>query len=104
MPDEAAYPDKGALISDRSGDVNFRTLKALGVQFVYLEASNGADAQDIYFTGNFERALDAGLSIGVVHRFDPCIPADGQSANFRDDGAARSRAAAPGHCSGCFGR
>lgn len=81
-PDPAAYRDAGVLVSDKAGDVNFRTLNALGADFAYIEASHGTAARDLHFTENLENARAAGLEVGVVHHFDPCVPADGQSANF----------------------
>ncbi|MCB2086816.1 MAG: glycoside hydrolase family 25 protein [Sphingomonadaceae bacterium] len=76
------YPDQGALVGEEDGTVKFRTLRALGANFVYLEASQGANAKDARFTRNYAAAREAGLQIGAVHRFDPCVLADGQSANF----------------------
>ena len=63
-PDEAAYADQGVEVGAVDGAVNFRTLRATGASFAYLDASG------------------AGLQVGAVHRFDPCTMADGQSANF----------------------
>jgi lysozyme len=81
-PDEAAYPEQGAQIGVRDGPVNFRTLRALGADFVYLDASGGAERRDRTFSTNLAAAREAGLQVGAVHRFDPCAMADGQSANF----------------------
>ena len=81
-PDEAAWPDQGALIGVRDGPVAFATLKGLGANFAYLEASEGARTQDRDFPDNVDAARRAGLQVGAVHVFDPCVPADGQSANF----------------------
>ena len=80
-PDLAAYPDQGAEVSAADGAVRFRTLKALGARFVYLDASDGA-RRDPAFAANLAEAREAGLRVGAVHRFDPCAMADGQSANF----------------------
>lgn len=89
-PDEALWPDQGALIGASDGAVSFDTIEGLGAKFVYLEASDGAESRDARFPENLAAARAAGLQVGAVHRFDPCIPADGQSANFvtgvpRDD-------------------
>lgn len=81
-PGEALWPDQGALVGARDGAVAFDTLKGLGAKFVYLEASDGAEARDKRFPDNLAAARAAGLQVGAVHRFDPCVPADGQSANF----------------------
>ncbi|MGZ3265653.1 MAG: glycoside hydrolase family 25 protein, partial [Croceibacterium sp.] len=34
------------------------------------------------FSRNLAAAREAGLKAGAVHRYDPCIPADRQAANF----------------------
>lgn len=81
-PDEAVWPDQGALIGAADGPVAFDTLVGLGAGFVYLEASRGAKGRDVGFAQNFARARDAGLEVGAAHVFDPCAVADGQSANF----------------------
>lgn len=81
-PDSSAYPDQGAYVSAEDGPVNFKTLKAIGAEFVYLQASEGSDGLDPKFAGNFAAARAAGINIGAVHRFDPCILADGQTAKF----------------------
>ena len=81
-PDAAVYPDQGVHVGELSGEVNLRTARALGAGFVYLDASIGGDGKDRSFTRNFESAQQLGLPVGAVHHFDPCIPADPQSANF----------------------
>ncbi len=81
-PDEETYPDQGVTVGVQDGAVNFRTLRALGADFVYLAASDGAQGQDARFVRNFEAAGKAGLQVGAVHVFDPCAIADRQSANF----------------------
>ena len=80
-PDAAEYPDQGAQVSAADGSVRFRTLKALGARFVYLDAGHGS-RRGPAFAANLAAAREAGLEVGAVHRFDPCIMADGQSANF----------------------
>ncbi|GMM92214.1 glycoside hydrolase family 25 protein [Qipengyuania sp. MTN3-11] len=81
-PDETVWPDQGALVGAEDGPVRFDTLAGLGAKFVYLEASKGARAQDTALADNLAAAREAGLQVGMVHAFDPCVPADGQSANF----------------------
>ena len=81
-PPEESYPDQGVLVAQDDGNVNFRTVGALGGRFAYLAASIGADGQDGRFAVNFARAREAGLQVGAVHRFDPCTTAGPQSANF----------------------
>ncbi|WP_374407602.1 glycoside hydrolase family 25 protein [Pelagerythrobacter sp.] len=81
-PDETAFPDQGVEVGAGDGVVNFRILRATGASFAYLDASDGAAAQDARFGANLSAARTANLQVGAVHRFDPCSMADGQSANF----------------------
>jgi len=82
QPDRAAYPVQGAEIGDRDGKVNWASLKAIGAEFVYIDASASAFARDPQFVRNFKLARAAGLPVGAVHRYDPCQPAEKQAANF----------------------
>src|SRR3546814_2133534 len=81
-PDEALYPDQGVAVDQRHGLVGFATVRALGGKFAYLGASRGAGGQDTRFVRNLAAARKAGLKAGAIHVFDPCVRADGQSANF----------------------
>lgn len=81
-PDSSAYPIQGIEAGSQDGDVPWASLKAIGAEFAYLDASASAFARDPEFTRNLERARKAGIKVGAVHRYDPCQPADKQSANF----------------------
>ena len=81
-PDETRWPDQGALVGEAQGTVDFGTVRGLGAGFVYLDASLGASGKDDGFARNFAAARKAGLQVGAVHVFDPCLRADGQSANY----------------------
>jgi lysozyme len=81
-PDPRAFPVQGAEIGAADGGVDFRSLKAVGARFAYLDASDGASARDPAFSANLAAARAAGLQVGAVHRYDPCVPADRQAANF----------------------
>ena len=81
-PLEESYPDQGVVAGARDGVINFRTVRALGGSFAYLDASDGESGQDARFSRNFAAAREANLQVGAVHAFDPCSMADGQSANF----------------------
>ncbi len=82
-PDEALYPEQGALVPADGAPIKFETLKAVGARFVYLPlvdelATRGGTS----FAERFVRARAAGLQVGVVLDFDPCAPADRQSGVF----------------------
>lgn len=83
-PDAGLYPEQGAFVPAGGGEVRFATLKAVGAQFVYLPLAVG-DAQAEApggFADRFVRARAAGLRVGVVLEFDPCLGADAQSGMF----------------------
>jgi lysozyme len=73
---------QGVEIGSGDGAVSFASLKAIGADFAYVDASVSAFARDPAFVANFEKARAAGLQVGAVHRYDPCQPADRQAANF----------------------
>lgn len=81
-PEAEAFPVQGVLVGARDGPPDFRAFRAIGARFAYLEASDGASARDPVFSRNLALARAAGLKTGAVHRYDPCIPADKQAANF----------------------
>jgi lysozyme len=79
-PDEALYPEQGALLPQDGGTIRFETLKAIGARFVYLPLASGSSAAP--FADRFARARAAGLKVGVMLDFNPCQPADSQSGLF----------------------
>ncbi len=81
-PDRAVFPVQGVEIGNTDGAVDWRAVKAIGADFVYLEASAGAFARDSDFAASLDAARAAKLQVGAVHRYDPCQPADKQAGNF----------------------
>ncbi len=82
-PDPDAYPEQGALVSAGTAPVRFETLKAIGAQFVYLPlAPDGRSDGPGGFADRFAAARQAGLRVGVLLPFDPCLGADAQSGAF----------------------
>ena len=89
-PETKEFPVQGVLVGAADGRANFPALRAIGADFVYLEASEGAAGRDSRFAANLRRVRDSGLRFGAVHAYDPCVPAERQAANFvttvpRDD-------------------
>lgn len=81
-PARGEFPVQGALIGERDGPVDFTALAATGANFVYLEASHGSAGRDARFSGNLTDLDGGNLAFGAVHRYDPCVPAEEQAANF----------------------
>lgn len=81
-PSRDTYPVQGVLIGEADSAVDFRALAAIGANFVYLEASQGSEGRDARFAANITALAESGLPFGVVHEYNPCIPAEEQAANF----------------------
>jgi lysozyme len=81
-PDPERYPVQGVELGAADGPADFRAFKAVGARFVYLDASDGASGSDPAFSRNLAAVRGSGLKVGAVHRYDPCVPADRQAANF----------------------
>lgn len=81
-PKLADFPEQGFVVDQTHRRVGFETARVLGASFVYVNATAGSSSQDQQFGANLNRALEARLLVGAVHRFDPCTAADPQSANF----------------------
>lgn len=82
VPSREAYPVQGVLIGARDGAVDFRALEATNASFAYIEASEGESGRDPMLGDNLRALSETRLPHGVVHAYDPCIPAERQAANF----------------------
>lgn len=81
-PARADFPVQGFVAGASDGLTDFRAFRAIGADFAYLEATAGAQGRDAAFARNLAEARAAGIRFGVIHRFDPCVRAELQSANF----------------------
>lgn len=81
-PPITEFPVQGAWLPGGADTIRPAALKAIGARFVYLPATRGADRHDRGFSLALAEAQAAGLTAGAVHLYDPCEPADTQSANF----------------------
>ncbi|TIX51018.1 glycoside hydrolase family 25 protein [Alteraurantiacibacter aquimixticola] len=82
VPSREEFPTQGVLVGARDGEVDFRTLAAIGANFAYIEASAGESGRDARLSANLRALEEAPLPYGAVHAYDPCIPAERQAANF----------------------
>jgi lysozyme len=71
----------GVDISHHNGHVDFGTLKANGVQFVIMKATEGLGV-DPMFHDNYARAHAAGMLTGVYHFFRTNVDAVAQAKHF----------------------
>ncbi|MGB3166820.1 MAG: glycoside hydrolase family 25 protein [Alteraurantiacibacter sp.] len=82
VPERAEYPTQGMLTGAGEGVVDISALRTARADFVYLEASSGADGRDELFGRNLAALADTGIPFGAVHTYDPCVAAEKQAANF----------------------
>lgn len=71
----------GADISHHQGNPNFNLVKASGIQFVILKATEGVNYVDPCFHTNANNALAVGLKVGAYH-FLRATPIDQQCNDF----------------------
>lgn len=90
-PDRTEWPVQGALIDARHDAGVVLALAegeqagqggAIPVDFVYAQASIGANDRNPRFAAQHDRATRSGIAFGAIHLFDPCATADRQAANF----------------------
>lgn len=91
-PARANYAVQGIDVSQASGAIDWRMVKARDVDFAYLAATSGADHRDAQFTGHWSAAAEAGIRRGAIHGFSLCATAAAQAGAFvatvpRDPGA-----------------
>lgn len=81
-PDPAAWPVQGVWLTGQEDARTIAALPAAGASFAYITASDGARIGNARFSDSVDAARAAGLQVGAVHRYDPCLGADRQSAMF----------------------
>src|SRR6056297_32992 len=65
-PDDALYPEQGAVVPVQPQYTNLVTLKAVGAQFAYLRLAPDPRSVDDDFADRYRRALEAGIEVGVL--------------------------------------
>jgi lysozyme len=81
-PSAAAYPDQGIEVSAAQAVVDWRKVRADGVNFAYLSATSGDADRDARFADNWQAAAAAGIRRGAVHHYHLCRLARDQATNF----------------------
>lgn len=80
--DISGYTTHGIDLSSHNGDVNFDKVKASGIGFALLKASEGGDFRDKNFTRNYNAAKASGLAVGTYHFFRFDVDGITQAQNF----------------------
>lgn len=80
--DRERYPVKGIDISAHNGVVDFDSLAAADVDFVFVKASEGAAFRDAAFARNYAASRRTGIAVGAYHFFRFDCDGRRQAANF----------------------
>ena len=85
IPNRAAatkYPVRGVDISSYQGEVDWQTLAAQDIAFVFLKATEGSSFVDKSFAYNYEEAVQTELAVGAYHFFSYDSAGATQAENF----------------------
>lgn len=58
---------QGVDVSDWQGYIDYRSVRASGIDVVYIKSSQGSNIKDPYFDMNYEHAKANGLKVGFYH-------------------------------------
>lgn len=81
-PSADLYPIRGIDISAHNGDIDFNALKAHGISFAYIKATEGTDFIDRKFIDNAAGLRSAGIPTGAYHFFRFDTDGEMQAWNF----------------------
>ncbi len=73
---------RGVDVSHHQGPVDWRRVRADGIGFAYLKATEGSTFVDPRFAEHARRARRAGLHVGGYHYFTLCSPGAPQGEHF----------------------
>ena len=72
----------GIDVSKYQGDIDWHTVRASGIDFAFIKATEGGDHTDDRFLDNWQAARAAGVPRGAYHYYYFCRPAAEQAAWF----------------------
>ena len=76
------YPVHGIDVSKYQGDIDWQRVRASGIDFAFIKATEGGDHADDRFEQNWAAARAAGVPRGAYHYYYFCRPAAEQVAWF----------------------
>ena len=72
----------GIDVSHFQGAIDWAKVKAAGIQFAFIKATDGTGGTDPLLTANMQGAAKAGVPFGLYHFFRPAQSANDQAAHF----------------------
>jgi lysozyme len=76
------YPVHGIDISKYQGDIDWHRVRAAGIDFAFIKATEGGDHSDERFLDNWRAAKQAGVPRGAYHYYYFCRSAAEQASWF----------------------
>jgi lysozyme len=95
QPSKQKYPIRGIDVSHHQGSVNWSQVRAGGIRFAYIKATEGADFRDAKFADHWRESGAAGIIHGAYHFFTLGTSGQSQAANFIAQVPADETALAP---------
>jgi lysozyme len=68
-PSRSQYPVRGIDVAHHQGQIDWSAVRASGIQFAYVKATEGADFTDATFSENWKNSSGAGVVRGAYHFF-----------------------------------
>jgi GH25 family lysozyme M1 (1,4-beta-N-acetylmuramidase) len=109
-PNFASNPPPGVDVSHYQGSINWSSVRAAGIQFAYIKATEGTTYKDPTFNTNYLNAYHAGVIRGAYHFAQPGSSSGAtQATYFASNGGAWSadNLTLPGMLDlegGCYGK
>ena len=82
VPSPSNYEVSGIDVSKYQGDIDWNSVRAAGVRFAWIKATEGGDRVDEKFAQNWAAAKAAGVPRGAYHFAYWCRPMEEQAAWF----------------------
>jgi GH25 family lysozyme M1 (1,4-beta-N-acetylmuramidase) len=81
-PHFAASPPPGVDVSHYQGTINWSSVKAAGIQWAYIKATEGTTYKDPTFSANYLNAYNAGVIRGAYHFAQPGSSSGASQATY----------------------
>ena len=81
-PSRSQYPIRGIDVSHHQGPIDWAAVKASGIQFAYIKATEGANFTDATFADHWKNSNATGIVRGAYHFFTLGTSGDLQAAHF----------------------
>ncbi|MEO9601029.1 GH25 family lysozyme [Parasphingorhabdus sp.] len=81
-PSRDQYPVQGISVDESHGQIIWHIAGATGVDFAYVQATNGAKKRDEKFAENIKGARESGVRYGALHNYSLCHLATDQATMF----------------------